>query len=159
MPDLPPPPDLVGDAPPSFAVPPWITHERLDDEVMAIDLETGAYFALDDTAADAWTLVTGGGTLDEMAATLATRYDVTAEATRADLERFVADLERERLLVRVDPSDAAADIHDGGTLPPLTTPRPYVAPTVNKFDDLDELLRLDPVHEVDEVGWPVARRV
>ena len=28
-------------------VSPWVTHERLDDEVIAINLETGAYYALD----------------------------------------------------------------------------------------------------------------
>jgi len=144
-----------------FVVPNWVTHERLDDEVMAIDLETGAYFALDDAAADAWMLVTRGATIDEMAAVVAARYDTTVDAARADLERFVAELERERLLVPRDPDDkVTVDITGEGavTLPDLPEPRAYVAPVVNKYDDLEELLRLDPVHDVDEVGWPVPRR-
>ena len=28
---------------------------------------------------------------------------------------------------------------------------------VSRYDDLEALLKLDPVHEVDEAGWPVPR--
>jgi hypothetical protein len=35
--------------------------------------------------------------------------------------------------------------------------RQYQAPTIERFDDLEELLVLDPIHEVDEAGWPVTR--
>lgn len=140
-----------------YVVPPWITHERLDDEVMAIDLETGAYFALDDAAADAWSLVTAGIPIDGMAAAIAAHYDVEPEAVRTDLEHFVAELEQARLVVRMEASErdtASAP----GVLAPFSESRVYVAPVVNKFDDLEQLLRLDPVHEVDDVGWPVPRR-
>ena len=71
-----------------FRATPWITHERLDDEVIAINLETGEYFALDDVAADAWTLLTAGVGLEDAAGVLAERYDVGAERVRADLSAF-----------------------------------------------------------------------
>ena len=31
----------------------------------------------------------------------------------------------------------------------------YRSPAIERFDDLEELLVLDPIHEVDEAGWPV----
>jgi hypothetical protein len=133
---------------------PWITHERLDDEVMAIDLETGVYYALDDVAADAWTLLAGGTDLERAAARLAERYGVDLERVHGDLLRYVSELERDRLLVRSDGDDAPASPVD---LPEPKRPLEYTAPAVSRYDDLEALLRLDPVHEVDEAGWPVPR--
>ena len=30
----------------------------------------------------------------------------------------------------------------------------YVSPGVDKYTDMQELILLDPVHEVDAIGWP-----
>jgi hypothetical protein len=131
-----------------------VTHERLDDEVIAINLETGAYYALDDTAADCWTLLVGGVATDDIVATLCERYAVDADTARRDLDAFTAELEGDGLLLPDDAPPSAID----GALPPVAERRAYVVPVVNKFDDLEELLLLDPIHEVDDVGWPVARQ-
>jgi hypothetical protein len=83
---------------------------------------------------------------------------------RGDLERFVARLVEERLLLveapardtgaRGDPTPPRA----GSAAVSTGARRSYAPPDVHKYDDLEELLRLDPVHDVDEVGWPVPRR-
>jgi hypothetical protein len=31
---------------------------------------------------------------------------------------------------------------------------PFVAPVLDKYTDMQELLLLDPIHEVDASGWP-----
>jgi hypothetical protein len=57
----------------------------------------------------------------------------------------------ERILVPADESAA-----------PVLTPhpengaaaQPYQEPKLGKYTDMQELLLLDPVHEVDEAGWP-----
>ncbi len=33
----------------------------------------------------------------------------------------------------------------------------FEAPKLEKFTDMQDLVLLDPVHEVDDVGWPAAR--
>ena len=45
--------------------------------------------------------------------------------------------------------DAAADV--GGV-----ERVPYVPPVLEKFTDMQDLILLDPVHEVSERGWPHA---
>jgi hypothetical protein len=137
-----------------FRAAPWIAHERLDDEVMAIDLESGVYYALDDVAADAWTLLAGGVGVGHAAALLAERYEVDPDRAHADLVDYAMALERDRLLVRGD--DVATGV-PAVLLPEPTRPLEYTAPTVSRYDDLEALLKLDPVHEVDEAGWPVPR--
>jgi hypothetical protein len=129
-----------------------VTHERLDDEVIAIDLESGSYFALDDVAADCWSILAGGGSLDAAVDAVVERFDVAPDTARSDVEWFAEQLVREQLL---EPSDAA----------PISVPAPrrvgrtceYRRPAIERFNDLEELLLLDPIHEVDEAGWPVTR--
>ena len=33
----------------------------------------------------------------------------------------------------------------------------YAAPKLATYSDLQDLLLLDPIHDVDETGWPAAR--
>jgi hypothetical protein len=131
---------------------PWVTHERLDDQVLAIHLETGAYFALDDVAADCWTVAAAGATLDDIADAVVARYEVDPATARTEIEQFAEQLAAERL---VELADADAGEATPATLAPLDAKLPYTAPTVQKYDDLEDLLLLDPIHEVDEAGWPV----
>jgi hypothetical protein len=129
-----------------------VRHDRLDDEVIAIDLESGAYFALDDVAADCWSVLAAGGTVDAAVEATAASFEVPLETVRNDIERFVWQLVRMRLLTTSDRAPALV-------VPPRGTKRAreYQAPAIERFDDLEELLVLDPIHEVDEAGWPVAR--
>jgi hypothetical protein len=139
--------------PDTYRVVASVTHERLDDEVIAIDLDRGTYFGFDDVASDCWTVLAAGGSLDDAIAAVVARYQVPADEARRDLETFTSLLVDEGLLL---PSDE----------PPLTVQLPapagapltYRRPAVERFDDLEDLLLLDPIHEVDDAGWPVARK-
>jgi hypothetical protein len=83
------------------------------------------------------------------------RYEVDLETARQDVERFASQLLEERL---VEASDAEPDAVPPSASSTSSSNRlPYQPPTIEKFDDLQELLLLDPVHEVDEAGWPISR--
>lgn len=127
-----------------------IAHQRVEDEVIVVNLQTGAYFSIREVAADAWDLLVGGIDLDAAAELIAGRYAVTAQQVAADLEPFVASLLEDGLI-------AEANAGSDGTvsLPPVAAGVPYAVPTLDKYDDMEELLLLDPIHEVDEAGWPV----
>ena len=133
----------------SFAVRPTVRHERLEDEVIAIDLESGAYFALDDVAAVCWSILAAGGTTSAAVDATVANFDVAADTAQHDVEGFVDELVRVRLLAPADRPSARPEVPD-------TTPggREYRPPVIERFDDLEELLVLDPIHEVDEAGWP-----
>lgn len=141
----------VEDAQRTYDVRPSVRHERLDDEVIAIDLESGAYFALDDAAADCWSILAGGGSPDRAVDATVARFAVARETARADVARFVREVVEVGLLTPADRAPVPVALPDG----PAPT-RPYAPPAIERFDDLEELLVLDPIHEVDEAGWPVA---
>lgn len=134
---------------PRFSAPAQrVAHERVEDEVIAINLATGAYFSLRDSAADAWSLLLEGADADGVAAALAEAHGLDAAQIAADVHTYVAALVDAGLL-NEHPEDAAAPV----TAP--TCSNPYTAPTIERYDDMEELLLLDPIHEVDDAGWPV----
>jgi glycosyltransferase involved in cell wall biosynthesis len=128
---------------------PGIVHERLDNEVVAIDLERGMYYAMANTAVDVWRSFEHPATLGGVARRLARRYRAPLEAVRADVIRFTFRLEREGLLAR------AATV-DGSRGPDGAEPvgRRWEAPVVEAYDDMAHLLIREPGLLVDEAGWP-----
>lgn len=127
-----------------------IAHQRVEDEVIVVNLQTGAYFSLRDVAADAWDLLVGSIDLTEAAELVAGRYAVTAEQVAADLVPFVGRLLEDGLVAEANEASASAV-----NLRPVAANVTYTVPTLEKYDDMEELLLLDPIHEVDEAGWPV----
>lgn len=125
--------------------------ETIDGETVVINLETGLYFSLVGTASEVWEAVRAGTTRAALLVALGARYaaspDAIAEATDAFLEAMAADglLRREASEAGSTPEPAAAT---NGQRPP------FVPPTLQRFHDVQDLLLLDPIHEVDERGWP-----
>lgn len=127
-----------------------IAHQRVDDEVIVINLQSGAYFSLRGVAADAWSLLASGVDIAEAAAVMAGRYAARVETVETDLEAYVAQLCNDGLLLE----------RPGGDVAPVELPDPalgpvYTAPLAERYDDMAALLLLDPIHDVDAAGWPV----
>ncbi len=127
---------------------PRVVHETIDGEVIVIDLATGTYFSLQGGAADVWTLITAGQTPDEMVPSLAVSYNEDSGFIGATIDSFLNELKSEELVVEAGdeapPPGAAATVSGNGTF----------APYLEKHTDMAELILLDPVHEVDSMGWP-----
>jgi hypothetical protein len=60
-------------------------------------------------------------------------------------------LSTEGLVVPLE-EDAASP--DSTNRQPLPEPSGFEPPVLEKFTDMQDLILLDPVHEVDERGWP-----
>jgi Coenzyme PQQ synthesis protein D (PqqD) len=128
-----------------------VIHETIDGETVVIDLSTGTYFSLRDSAAAVWECVVPGATPESAAAALAQRYDAPPEALRAAAEALLEELAREKLVVTTDAQVALVP-------PPADRSGerlPFRPPTLEKYTDMQDIILLDPVHHVDAAaGWP-----
>lgn len=113
---------------------PKVVHETVDGEVVAIDFDTGSYYSLRGPAEAVWSAL-GDDTrpVDALVA--------TAAGTPAEVAAFLDQLVEEGLVERIGPPTDGAD------------PGPLV---FEKYSDMEELILLDPVHDVSEAGWPNA---
>ena len=132
---------------------PAVVDEMIDGEVVVIDLTTGSYFSLVDSAAVIWASLAGRPTLDEVAGHLARVYDAEPDQCFAASGAFLDALVAEGLVV---PVPDGVDARARAALPELpVTGGPLPEPRFEKFDDMQQLILLDPVHEIDDaVGWP-----
>jgi hypothetical protein len=133
---------------------PAVVQETIDGEVVAVDLERGYYFSLRGVAADIWAVIVAGGTLPEVVAHLSGRYDGEPREVEAAVAAFVDQLQHDALIV------AAAGDRPAVPAAPAPAPsarRAFETPRLDKYTDMEELLMIDPIHEVDERGWPSAK--
>lgn len=126
-----------------------VVHEKFDDETVTVNLETGCYFSLRGSADAIWSLAAAGVSQSDIVSRLCTSYVGDAETIRSATDAFLDRLVEEALLERTDREALEPAIAlEGG---------PFEPPALQKYTDMEELLQLDPVHEVDQMGWPNAK--
>ena len=132
---------------------PQVIHESIDGEVIIIDLGTGTYYSAKGSGAEVWEAIhrSPGVTADALAAAVATAYDLPAEEVAEHVQVFVSELLSEEIIVAdAQAGDgAAASIERNGA-----ASGPFAPPKLEKYTDMQDLVLIDPVHEVDATGWP-----
>jgi hypothetical protein len=68
------------------------TFEVVDGQAVIIDLNAGAYVALNETGSFLWERLDGEKTLETLAHVLAETYDVSPEVTRSDVLALAREL-------------------------------------------------------------------
>lgn len=134
-----------------------VAADVVDDEVVIVDLESGSYFTTEGAGCDAWRLLAAGVSVRETVAALDRRYSA-GEEIPGYVAALVAVFTERGLLVPADGTgEAAVDLGPvRDLLAPVSDPKPFAVADVVDFDDMQRLLLLDPVHDVDDRGWPHA---
>ena len=127
-----------------------LVSEISDGEAIIVDLETGAYFSLQNSACFYWENLLSGASLARLADLTLSRYSDVPPTCVEELKAFVLELQAEELVVQT----ANGSVPPTG-ISPATEKTIYTRPRLEKFTDMAELLLLDPIHEVDDgLGWP-----
>jgi len=129
---------------------PSVVYERFDNELVAIHMGTGVYHSMVGVATDAFVLLSEEATASELADALAIKYAATSGEILPQLAPFLEQLQNEQLIVPVEARGSRNPLRIPGDERGIT----FVAPNLEAFRDLEGLLLLDPIHEVDEEGWP-----
>lgn len=131
---------------------PAVVYERFDNELVAIHMGTGVYHSMAGVATEAFLLLSEEATAPELADALAARYAATPEQILDALGPFLEQLQQEQLIAPVGARTTRGPLRIAGD----ETGLPFAAPSLQAFNDLEGLLLLDPIHEVDDEGWPPA---
>jgi hypothetical protein len=74
----------------------------IDGEAIIINLSNGIYYSMDKVGGFIWEMIEGRHSLQTIVESISTRYDVSTEQARADVERLVAELVQENLVKAAD---------------------------------------------------------
>ncbi len=136
---------------------PRVIYEIIDQEAIIIDFDTGAYYSLDEIGSEIWSLIEKGATVSQIIDVISNSYSGDHVEVADEVDRFITELKEENLIVSssMDPYTESQEMQvesgDDYERPP------FRKPALSKYSDMQELLLLDPIHEVDETGWPSAK--
>lgn len=110
--------------------------ETLDNETIIINLETGSYYSMNPAGTAIWGALSQG-----------TPVAITSPAVESFLNQLLADG-----LIAEETTHSNSLLEREGThaLDLATTEDPKL----EKYTDMQEMLLADPIHDVDETGWP-----
>ena len=132
---------------------PRVIFENIEGELILVHMERGTYYSTDEVGAHIWSMVEAQSTLSEICGSLESCYDAPSEAIRHAVEAFLSRLIEEELVVTGEPTAIGRE--------PLTRTeghrRPFTPPSLQSYRDMQDMLSLDPIHDVEAAGWPVPR--
>lgn len=129
---------------------PSVVSECIDGEAVILDLRRGLYFSIRGTGALIWAGVEAGLDAAVIAHSVAVAFPDAKEHAVAATETFLAELVEQNLVIPgPEPHPVHVDLlaHDGV----------FRTPVLERYSDMEDLLLLDPIHDVEAAGWPQRR--
>ena len=124
-----------------------VSAERMEGDVIAVNLHTGSYFSLSGPAADVWTACATGAAFEECCAVLDDSY--ASPVPRDQVMAVVESCIEHGLFEEIEPLDVEVP-----ALPDDWQRGQWTEPKLEVFDDLKDLILVDPIHDASALGWP-----
>jgi hypothetical protein len=124
-----------------------VISEIIDGEAVIMDMHSGNYFSTDGVGAVLWAMADAGFTQQAILAAAQAAYPLSPEC-RDEAAAFLAGIEASGLVVRTPGGG-------GGEVPAFAGA--YATPILASHADMQDLIQLDPIHDVDAIGWPARK--
>lgn len=127
-----------------------VSFEIVENEALIIDLDSGNYFTTAGVGCFIWQLLDAGWAVDRICDAVAGRADGPSATIAEETRRFIRDLEEHALISPISaPLESEDPALDWAAL------EDWDPPLLEAYTDMQELLLIDPIHDVDEEGWPI----
>ena len=129
-----------------------IISDVFGEEVVLVNLQSGVYYSLKYSAAQIWIRLINQYSPTEVFADLIQIYQVDENDLISDINLFITQLLEDKIIkIASETEKKSIEFNSKGIL--VT----YTSPVVEAFSDMQEILLLDPVHDVDKAGWPISK--
>ena len=137
---------------------PKVVYEKIDGEVIAINFDTGDYFSLNASAGEIWHYIENRASLSEIVEAMHRIYDGNGQDLESVVSGFIDILLKEGLIKPEESRTSNSPDHNAGKeIHPDKAKAAFFPPQLSKYTDMQGLLLFDPIHEVDENGWPAKK--
>lgn len=122
-------------------------HDTLEGETVLIDSERGHLFLFTGTGPCLWQRLAAGAAFETVVQEVVTRFG--PEAAEPTMH-FLEQLEQHEMVRQGIPSDQAST-----AIQEIAWPDLFVAPGIERYDQIADIISMDPIHEVNPTeGWP-----
>jgi len=129
-----------------------IISDVFGEEVVLVNLESGVYYSLRYSAAQIWIRLINQYSPTEIFADLIQIYKVDENDLISDINLFFTQLLEVKIIKNTLETEKKSIKFNSKEI--LV---PYTSPVLETFSDMQEILLLDPVHDVDKAGWPISK--
>lgn len=135
---------------------PNVVFETYENEVVLINLDNGNYYSISGSAAEIFSLIVQERSKAGILTGVINNYDGNNKEIVSSVEKFLEYLLNEGLIIREEKDIDTIPPQEKETIQKNSNPEKsqFESPVLNRYTDMQDLLLLDPVHEVDETGWP-----
>ncbi len=133
---------------------PAVVSEIIDGEAVIMNLKSGNYYSTDAIGSRIWDWIEQGCARRQIEDALVAGYAADAAEIERAMTAFLDDLIAQGL---VEPLAGGAPAATADAVPPPAIKKPFRPPTLSVYTDMKDLLLLDPIHDVDEAGWPTPK--
>ncbi len=116
-----------------------------------MNLQSGQYYSASASGGFIWRCIELGQPTEHIGALLAQRYQIDVSLARTTVASFLNVL-NDAGLVRA--GDIPQEVLDLDAIEGYCGLAQFTPPALNTFSDMQDLLLLDPIHDVDAAGWP-----
>ncbi|GAB4040461.1 hypothetical protein [Spirosoma gilvum] len=117
--------------------------EDFDEEIVLIHMQSGIYYTLKGSGPAILRVFQTGCVIEAVKSYLA---ESNNSERLQEVEGYIEQLFTEQILIQTEVLPAEH--------PDLTSLIVQEAPILEKFDDVSDLIKLDPIHDVSDLGWP-----
>ena len=130
-----------------------VVFENYNNEVVAVNLDSGAYYSLVGACSQLWNLIFTNHSVEQISKHFMTTLEGDSELIKSALHSILKQLEEAGLIIEnlsTEPSTATAVTETA------IEKKPFNGFEMTVYTDMQDLLLLDPVHDIDDSGWPAA---
>ncbi|MCE5211508.1 MAG: PqqD family protein [Deltaproteobacteria bacterium] len=124
--------------------------ETIDGETIIINLETGYYYSVNKTATVIWNEIQKHNSVKNISQHFLNHYDTDISTVENSIKEIICLFLKDELILESN-SDISPDIREQQT---GIVKGKFIIPRIERYDDMAGALRSDPVHDVNEDGWP-----
>jgi hypothetical protein len=133
---------------------PAVASEVIDGEAVIMNLQLGQYYSTAASGGFIWRCLELHQASAHIVDLLSQRYGIGRAAAAVALGRFIDQLSAAELIRPGDQPQASVALADMEGYAGLAE---FTDPELHTFSDMQDLLLLDPIHDVDSAGWPSAQ--
>ncbi len=140
---------------------PYIVHETIDGETIVMNLKNGFYYSFSGIGPAVWELMLAGIPYEQITVIIRQAFNSLMPDLDQVIRDFIGELKSNEIVL--ESQEKTASLSDATLQSMLSTDlfAPIAArpPAFHRYTDMQDVLLLDPIHDVDEKGWPEPKTV
>ena len=137
---------------------PGVLREPFEGEEVIINLDTGVYFVLNAVGSVIFEMLQSTLSRPKILSYCKEHFGKLGDKEQSEINAITEELIVEGIIVPLTELEKKEPTTDEIQHLLSIKETAYQTPELHRFTDMQELLLLDPVHEVDDRGWPYASK-